>query len=287
MMIRRDEDMRLMLTMGCLAMMLATPGAAQPTSAPVPPKDPKVEDDLLRPPDVTPEWQAQIERWIAELGSPSATMRQAAEDRLIEAGPRALYMLWKAYRQSRDFEVRLRIEAIVRELYMDARLYLRNAFLGISIHERILTHNMDARVPKDGDGIVVRDVVRDTAAEKAGLREGDVIIRVDGESVRLSPVGADSTSFTELLRRKPIGSTVNLTVLRRDETRQFRVTLRPRPRELYSPLHSPTLAAQKSRTEAEFFGWWEENFLMSVPPEAFDQWVLPSPAPRTALNPLP
>lgn len=236
------------------------------------------EDDLLAPADVTPQRRALVRKWIGDLAAPSATARQSAEDRLRGVGPIALPFLQRAFTQSRDFDVRMHIEDVARDLYMDARLFLRNAFLGISISERIVTHGMDPRVPQDGDGIVIRDVVRGTAAEEAGLRDDDVIILMDSESVHLSPAGADSSSFSELLRKKPIGSIVHLSVLRRGELRDFVVTLRPRPRELYSSLQSPALFAQRRKIEGEFAQWWRVNFLSDDRAPNTNQWIPPRPA---------
>jgi len=45
---------------------------------------------------------------------------------------------------------------------------------------------------KDGSGVLVRSVEKGSAAEKAGLKAGDVIVKADNES---SPIAATSATF--------------------------------------------------------------------------------------------
>jgi serine protease Do len=61
----------------------------------------------------------------------------------------------------------------------------------------------------DGEGILVREVLPGTPAEKAGLKAGDVITKLDGERVR--NVG----ELRGKIREKRDQKTVNLTVLRK------------------------------------------------------------------------
>ena len=60
----------------------------------------------------------------------------------------------------------------------------------------------------EATGVEITNVVDDTAAERAGLEEGDLLIALDGESV---------TSFNGLkttIQSRPVGQTVDLTVQR-------------------------------------------------------------------------
>jgi len=69
----------------------------------------------------------------------------------------------------------------------------------------------------DGEGILVREVRPGTPAEKAGLKAGDVITKVEGERVR--NVG----ELRERLREKRDKKTVSLTALRRGTEMSFNV----------------------------------------------------------------
>lgn len=57
-------------------------------------------------------------------------------------------------------------------------------------------------------GVRVEEVNEDSPAEKAGLREGDVVVEYDGERVR------SARQFTRLVQETPDGRTVKVAVLR-------------------------------------------------------------------------
>ncbi len=78
----------------------------------------------------------------------------------------------------------------------------------------------------DGVGILVREVRSGTAAEKAGLKAGDVIIKVDNK-----PVGSLS-ELRQQLRDKSDQKAVNLGILRKGSAMSVPVTIeKPRPTE--------------------------------------------------------
>lgn len=68
-------------------------------------------------------------------------------------------------------------------------------------------------------------VVVDSPADKAGIREGDIILRVDGDEVN------DSHDLGYLLRLHAPGEVIVLDVLRDGEESEYRVTLEERPTE--------------------------------------------------------
>lgn len=79
----------------------------------------------------------------------------------------------------------------------------------------------------DGEGVLVRDVRSGSAAEKAGLKAGDVITKVDGERVR--SVG----ELREKLREKREKKAVGVSVVRKGAEMSFNVEVeqpRPQPR---------------------------------------------------------
>jgi serine protease Do len=76
---------------------------------------------------------------------------------------------------------------------------------------------------RDGDGVLVTEVIEDTPAERAGLRAGDVILEVDGENVE------DSSELREELSEKDAGE-VRLTILRQGSRHSLTAELE-KPRE--------------------------------------------------------
>jgi S1-C subfamily serine protease len=75
----------------------------------------------------------------------------------------------------------------------------------------------------EGEGVLVLDVMEDTPAERAGLKAGDVITKVDGEEV------SDSGELVSYLRDREPGQKVDLTFKRNRETRRTQVELEEAP----------------------------------------------------------
>jgi predicted metalloprotease with PDZ domain len=72
---------------------------------------------------------------------------------------------------------------------------------------------------KDGEGVLIRSVEKGSAAEKAGLKAGDVIVRADNEKL------TDRTDLTHALRNHRSGGPLNLVVVRDKHEQNFTVTL--------------------------------------------------------------
>lgn len=68
-------------------------------------------------------------------------------------------------------------------------------------------------------GLLVKGVSAGSGAEKAGLKEGDLIVKVDGEAVRSSSV------FNEVRDKKSPGDSLTLTIVRDGELSNLIVTL--------------------------------------------------------------
>jgi len=72
---------------------------------------------------------------------------------------------------------------------------------------------------KDGDGILIRSVEKGSAAEKAGLKAGDVIVRADNEKI------TDRSDLSHILRNHRSGGKLNLLVMRDRKEQTIVVTL--------------------------------------------------------------
>ena len=78
----------------------------------------------------------------------------------------------------------------------------------------------------DDGGIVVRDVVEGEAGDKAGLKVGDVIVRVNKDALsRMQPV----RHFRQLVVDLEPGASATLEIVRGEEHRQIVVTMGKRP----------------------------------------------------------
>jgi len=74
----------------------------------------------------------------------------------------------------------------------------------------------ELRAPRT-DGIVVNQMRRDSAAYKAGLLPGDVIVSFNGQAI------ADPSQFVRLIADSAIGSTVRIEVLREGQRTTLRI----------------------------------------------------------------
>lgn len=78
--------------------------------------------------------------------------------------------------------------------------------------------------PEDGKaGAWVREVTPDSPAAKAGLKNGDVVVKVDGKEV------ADPAALTEAISARKPGDKVKLTVVRDGQEQEIEATLGERP----------------------------------------------------------
>lgn len=72
---------------------------------------------------------------------------------------------------------------------------------------------------KNGQGVLVRSVEKGSRAEKAGFRAGDVIIKVNSETV------SDAGDFTHAMRSQKAGGTVNVGIIRDKKEQTLTLTL--------------------------------------------------------------
>jgi S1-C subfamily serine protease len=69
------------------------------------------------------------------------------------------------------------------------------------------------------EGIEIMSIIEDSPAEKAGLKEGDIIVSIDDQEVE------DLEELREILIKKGAGTTVKIKVIRDDEEKVIQVTL--------------------------------------------------------------
>jgi serine protease Do len=94
-------------------------------------------------------------------------------------------------------------------------------YLGVQV-EDISKENMGRYGMREVRGVGVTEVVKDSPAEKAGLRKDDVILRFDGESV------SSTRKLTRLVSESSPDQNVRLTISRGGSEQELTVTLATR-----------------------------------------------------------
>lgn len=112
-------------------------------------------------------------------------------------------------RSDDDREVRRGVRVLPGSGRQVLKLDGRGSQLGVSVSD-----SDDAATP----GVRVDDVVKDSAAAKGGVKEGDVVVEFDGERVR------SARQLTRLVQETPDGRTVKMTVLRGGQRQSLDVT---------------------------------------------------------------
>ena len=91
-------------------------------------------------------------------------------------------------------------------------------WLGVSI-QNITPDLAKSLGIKETAGALVSGVLKDSPAEKAGIKRGDIITELDGKTI------ADSRILRNMVADNAPGKTVTVTVLRKDKKEQLKVTL--------------------------------------------------------------
>jgi serine protease Do len=89
--------------------------------------------------------------------------------------------------------------------------------IGVTVEEVEQSDVAKYKLPAPG-GAIVNDVRPSTPAEKAGVREGDVVVEFDGERIR------SAAQFGRLVRETPAGRPVKMVVVRNGQNTTVDIT---------------------------------------------------------------
>jgi hypothetical protein len=252
-------------------------GAVHPPSAGAQLQRTPVTESIVTPESVTDEElhlplgdaeARRIDDRLVELGAPEFSRRERARNDLVRIGAPALAKLRDAYRTSTDLDVRLSLEDIIRNVFLNHHLLDTNGFLGISQRQSPVTSAHDPRVPPGGVGIVVDRVLPDTAAERFGVQENDMIIRLDGEPNPIPRRGFGRGDFGEAIRRRGPGTRVALTIVRGGQTFELEVELGRRPEYYYADQRE--FRTDLHEVRERFAIWWDKFVRPPDPDEGAD-----------------
>ena len=93
----------------------------------------------------------------------------------------------------------------------------RRPFLGV---EYQMISKKAALLNEVPQGAYVRRVIPDSAADQAGLREGDIILEIDGQKLT-----EEESSLAKIINRKKVGEEIEIKYCREGETKKVRVRL--------------------------------------------------------------
>ena len=133
------------------------------------------------------------------------------------------------------------VKEVLAQLVTTGRV--TRAYLGVYIQD--ITPAMEESFGvKVGEGVLVSDLIAGSPAEGAGIESGDVITKVDDEAI------GSTDDLIHTISLKPVGTTVDLEIIRNKETLHFQVTLveKPSEEEIYgtnTPEASETAAVEK------------------------------------------
>jgi serine protease Do len=122
---------------------------------------------------------------------------------------------------------------------------VKRGFIGVSFTELNDDVSKELHVTRN-TGLYVSDLVEGGGAEKAGLKQGDIIVKVEGQPVY------ESSDLQERVGRLHPGDKINLTVLRDGAEKSFTVTLRPEETSEKVAANSKTAEELFNRLGASF-----------------------------------
>lgn len=130
-----------------------------------------------------------------------------------------------AYVSSRSIAIRAsKVRNITDQLAKDGAIKI--AYLGIVTDEISLPSEVAAQLePSQDEGLILLAVEKDTAAKKAGLLMGDIIVRLDDH-----PITNIHDLRKQLLKNDVIGKSVKLAIIRGEKKVEISITPREAPR---------------------------------------------------------
>lgn len=172
----------------------------------------------------------QIDGLIEQLAHPRFSTRERATQELCELTEADLPLLVDRYRRLENrFEVKRRIRYIAEYIFHRGQMTGRNGFMGVQVHEIVMPDVLDPATGQSARGVLVRRVIPGFAAERAGLKDYDLIVALNDQGL---PEDPSTRSFVQKVGSHPPGSMIKLRVLRAAESRSVRVKLGAEPGQL-------------------------------------------------------
>jgi len=111
-----------------------------------------------------------------------------------------------------------------KETLVELKKYgkVKRGYIGVGMSP--LTEDIAKKLGlQDNQGVLVGNVIKDGPAAKAGIKESDVIVKIDDKSIK------DGISLIQAINSKKIGSSIKVTVWRNKTSENLQVTIKERP----------------------------------------------------------
>ena len=135
----------------------------------------------------------------------------------------------------------------------------RSAFLGVQTRE-LTQEARNQQGIRAEQGVIVTDVEPGSAAADAGLREGDVITRVDGQNI------ANPRQLRQAVQRAGVGQQINMEVQRGNRQQELTARLEGNPGDAdqaqnrgWQRLQHQLQQAESRIRELEQYGRWQDD----------------------------
>jgi len=216
----------------------------------------------------------EVDELIPRLGSIEYLERIEATERLKEIGAGALAKLRDAYRATDDLEVLLRIEQITESVYLEHHVYSRKAFLGISLTPYDPSRIEGPPLPIDSPAVALTNVIAGTAAAKAGLQIGDVVIESEGLPLSDLPDPEDTkngitqrfpvvTNFSRGIARHRPGDHLKIRIMRGTDVLEVDIELGFLPESMRKRNNVAAINAALIPARKSYAAWWNMHFAAS------------------------
>ena len=212
---------------------------------------------------------------FAQLGSDSFPIRQVAQQKLQEAASQnrdlILEQSLSRYFQSNDPEVRYRLRSTMFGIVGSS--LRKEGFIGIRMMDAPVQFLNNGGNAQPERAVQILSVLPDTAASKAGLRQGDKIIRLDGKAF-----DNNAPAYFELsryIRSKSSGENVKLALKRGFQEIELNLVLGARPEGI-----------DEDRRALAFSEWMDQQKIARgiIKPETEDDGNPRPPAPGNELR---
>jgi len=162
---------------------------------------------------------------VADLGDRQWATRRDAEAKLTAMGQEILVALDPLLASADDPEALRRLERIYRKLVPTAEYAGQSdlaGFLGVEIQQ--VPPEEDILLSGRENGLLVKRIVEKSAAQKAGLRAGDLIVMLDGEKL----LGDfDLGNFRRCVERVGAGGELTIGLYRGEKFKELKAVLTP------------------------------------------------------------
>ena len=74
-------------------------------------------------------------------------------------------------------------------------------------------------------GAYIQNVQTGSPADKAGIQQGDVIVKIDGQAIN------DTNTLAAVIAKKNVGQTITITIYRNNNTQDLKATLIAAPQQ--------------------------------------------------------